>query len=171
MKRISYFFATLMLFSTSAFGIDLGINASYWDTKDSDAAWGMGAKVGIPFFIDRMQIEARAYRFNQDEVALFGDVDITPIDLGLIFYLTMDETVNPYLIGGVSYNFVDTSEIGLDSDFGYYLGAGLELPLGEGFALTGEALFRTAEFDAKSNIDDSFETSGMTINTGLKFRF
>jgi len=154
----------------SAQGIDLGVNASYWDTKDGDATWGFGGKVAMPFLIDRLHIEGRVYEFEEDNVEFFGEVDIIPIDLGLAFYFTTDQTVNPYVLGGISYNFVDTSNIGLDNDFGYYVGAGLEVPLGEGFALTGEVLFRAAEFDSEAGLDESFDTTGTTMNFGLRFR-
>ena len=165
---------TLGLFgfgAATAQAIDIGVNASYWDTEDADATWGVGGKIGMPFFIERIHLEVRAYQFKEEEVALFGDVDIIPLDLGLAFYITQEESVNPYIVGGISYNFVDASEIGLDDDYGYYIGGGLEVPLGEGFALTGEAIFRAAEFDSKAGLDESFDTTGTTMNVGLRFRF
>jgi len=155
---------------STAQAIDLGVNASYWDTSDGDSVWGVGGKVGVPFIINRLLIEGRIYQFKEEDVDFFGDVDITPVDLGLAFHITQDQSVNPFILAGVSYNFVDSSDIGLDSNFGYYLGGGLDVPLGEGFGLVGEALFRSAEFDAKSGLSESFDTTGMTINVGLRFR-
>ncbi len=150
--------------------IDLGVNASYWDTDEGDGALGYGAQVGFPFIVDHLHLEARAYKFEDDGGALFGDVDITPIDAGLAFFLTLDEPVNPYLIAGVSYFYVDSEDLDLDSDFGYYGGAGLDFDISNGFRLVGEAIFRSAEFDSDAGFDESFDTTGVTFNIGLRYR-
>lgn len=158
------------LVSFKAHAIDLGLNASYWDTDEGEGAWGYGAQVGFPFIIDHLHLEARAYKFEEDGGALFGDVDITPIDAGLAFFFTKDETVNPYLVAGVSYLYVDSEDLDLDDDFGYYGGAGLDFDISNGFRLVGEAIFRSAEFDSDAGFDESFDTSGVTFNLGLRYR-
>lgn len=77
--------------------------------------------------------------------------------------------VDPYLLGGVSYLYVDNSDkLDLDSKFGGYIGAGLHIPLGTSVVkLFCEALYRFAELDGI--LGQNIDVGGFTGNVGIKF--
>ena len=50
------------------------------------------------------------------------------------------------------------------------IGAGLDFDISNGFRLVGEAIFRSAEFDSDAGFDESFDTTGVTFNIGLRYR-
>ena len=80
------------------------------------------------------------------------------------------ERVDPYLLGGVSYVWVDEDEIDVDSDASGYIGAGLDIQLGDAnFLLFGEALYRFNELETE--FEEDIDVSGFTGNVGIKVRF
>ncbi|MBW1751158.1 MAG: hypothetical protein JRJ37_10785 [Deltaproteobacteria bacterium] len=79
-------------------------------------------------------------------------------------------TVDPYILGGISFIYVDSDRVEVDSTVSGYLGLGLDVNLGIPLVkLFGEAIYRAAELDRKFGED--IDTSGFTGNVGLKLHF
>ena len=79
--------------------------------------------------------------------------------------------IDPYLLGGVSYIYVDDSDSSdISSEFGGYIGAGFDVQLGISLVkLFGEAIYRFAELDDIR--DNNIDVGGFTGNIGLKLLF
>jgi opacity protein-like surface antigen len=144
--------------------------ASYWSVEDGSNSWGWGGKLGIPLLTDHLKVEGRAYWFPDSGESRQGDVLIVPVDLGAAISLLPDSEVNPYIIAGAGYVFVDADEYDLDGDLGYYAGAGVELGLAPSLELFTELLVRFVEFDADRRFDsDSYDATGISVNVGMQF--
>ncbi len=173
MKKMKVVFISLLFSllccSSQAMAVDVYGFGSYWEKGDVDGSWGTGIGVSLPFIVDALRIDGRAHYFADSDYGR-GDITVTPFDLGAQLHLMPDAAFDPYLLGGISYNYVDAKHINLDSTFGGYLGAGLDMELGTSlFKLFGEVLYRFSDLD---DIDDhSLDASGMSANIGLKFHF
>lgn len=159
----------LFSWNSQALAIDLYGFGSYWEKGDVDGTWGAGVGVSIPLITDHLRIDGRATFFEDSDYGT-GEITIIPFDLGAQIHFLPSEKIDPYLMGGLSYNYMDSNEIDLDSEFGGYLGAGVELELGTPFILLfGELFYRYDDVDIK-NIDiNELDASGFTGNIGLKF--
>jgi opacity protein-like surface antigen len=160
---------SLLSCSSQAMAIDVYGFGSYWEKGDVDGTWGTGIGVSLPFIIDALRIDGRAHYFEDSDYGR-GEVTVTPFDLGAQLHLMPDGAFDPYVLGGISYNYVDAKDLNLDSTFGGYLGAGVDMELGSSFLkLFGEVMYRFSDID---NIDgDNLDASGMSANVGLKFHF
>ncbi len=173
MKKMK-FVITALLFgllscSSSAMAVDVYGFGSYWDKGDVDGTWGTGLGVSLPFIVDALRIDGRVHYFEDSDYGR-GEITVTPFDLGLQLHLMPDANVDPYVLGGISYNYVDTEYLNLDSTFGGYLGAGLDMNLGTSlFKLFGEVMYRFSDLDEVDG--HNLDASGMSANFGLKFHF
>jgi hypothetical protein len=78
--------------------------------------------------------------------------------------------VDPYALGGVSYIYADGDRFDVDSSFGGYVGAGLDINLGIPlFKLFGEGIYRFSTLDR--DLGGDLDMDGFTGNVGLKFHF
>lgn len=166
------FLVSIIFCCSNASAIDLFGYGSYWSKEDADGSWGGGVGLGIPLFTDALLLDGRAHFFSDSDAGIaFDDVKMIPFDLGLQVHFMPDNSVDPYVLGGVSYIYVDNSdEFDLDSEFGGYIGAGLDVQLGTSvFILFGEALYRFAELDGI--LSENIDVGGFTGNIGLKLHF
>ena len=93
-----------------------------------------------------------------------------PFDLGLQAHLLPDGRLDPYILAGVSYVYADADLIDVDSNISGYIGAGLDLTIGETpLKIFGEALYRANKLETKFGED--IDVSGFTGNIGLKLHF
>jgi len=173
LKKLKIVFGGLLLSllfcSSQALAIDVYGFGSYWEKGDIDGTWGGGVGVSLPIIIDNLRLDGRAYFFEGSDLG--GDnVTITPLDLGAQVHFLPKSAFDPYVLGGISYNYVDADRIDLDSKFGGYLGAGMDMELGVSFfKIFGEILYRFS--DIKNNSGEDLDASGVTANIGLKFHF
>ncbi len=170
MKRVKLILLGLLLFvlfnSSQAMAIDLYGFGSYWDKEDADGTWGGGIGISLPFITERLRIDGRAYFFEDGNLGNNVDLSVTPFDLGLQVHILPNATLDPYLLGGISYIYADSNRISVDSSFGGYLGFGLDWALGSPLIkIFGEILYRASELE--SSFDD-IDVSGITTNIGLK---
>jgi len=159
----------VLLPGSAAMAFDLFGFGSYWDKQDLDGTWGGGLGLGIPLFSDYFMLEGRAYFFENSD---FGtdELKMVPFDVGLQIHVLPGERVDPYILGGVSYVWVDEDKIEVDSNASGYVGAGLDVELGDSnFLLFGEALYRFNELETE--FEEDIDVSGFTGNVGLKVRF
>ena len=160
----------VLLTGSKALAIDLYGFGSYWDQKDSDGTWGGGVGLSLPLFTEHLRLDGRAYLFEDNEIGHDGDLSITPFDLGLQVHILPSGSVDPYILGGFSYIYVDSDRFDVDSTVSGYLGLGLDVDLGIPLIkFFGEAIYRAAELDRK--IGDDIDTSGFTGNIGVKLHF
>lgn len=156
-----------------SYGLDLYAVGSYWQVEDGDGVAGVGVGASLPLIIEALRLDGRAYFFENSDYGRDEELELLPIDLGLQVHLRPGETIDPYLLGGVSWIQADADRYDIDPAFGTYVGAGLEYGLNETFRLFGEAVYRMAELDSDSRFGsrDEIEVSGMTGNAGLKLHF
>ena len=160
---------SLLCCSTQAMAIDLYGFGSYWEKGDVDGTWGAGIGVSLPFIVDALRIDGRVHYFEDSDYGR-GEISVTPFDLGLQLHMMPESAFDPYVLGGISYNYVDAKEINLDSTFGGYLGAGLDVALGTSlFKLFAEVMYRFSDLDTVDS--HNLDASGMSANVGLKFHF
>ena len=165
-------FISILFCGSNASAIDLYGYGSYWSRKDVDGAWGAGVGLAIPLFTEHLRLDGRATFFSDGDAGrVYRDVTLIPIDLGLQVHILPYGDIDPYLLGGVSFIYVDnSSEIDLDTKTSGYIGAGLDLSLGTSLIkLFGEAIYRFAELE--SVLDDNIDAGGFTGNVGLKIHF
>jgi hypothetical protein len=161
--------ALILCFGSKASAIDLYGFGSYWNQEDSDGVWGGGLGVSLPLFTEHLRLDGRAYGFEQNEIDR-DTVTITPFDLGLQAHILPSSAVDPYVLGGISYIYVDADRIDIDSTVSGYVGVGMDVDLGIPLLkLFGEAIYRHAELERKFGED--IDASGFTGNIGLKFHF
>jgi hypothetical protein len=163
---------SILFCGSQALAIDLYGFGSYWGKKDVDGSWGGGIGLSLPLLTEHLRLDGRVYYFGDSDVGS-GDsnVKLTPFDLGLQVHILPSGEVDPYLLGGVSYVYVVHSDrFDIDSEFGGYFGAGLDVELGSSFVkLFAEALYRFAELDGI--FDNNIDVSGFTGNIGVKIHF
>ena len=159
----------LLCCSSPAMAVDVYGFGSYWEKGDIDGTWGAGVGVSLPIIIDNIRLDGRVHYFDSSDVGN-DEVKVIPFDLGVQLHLTPDSAFDPYILGGISYNYVDTKHLDLDSKFGGYLGGGVDLELGASFFKRfGELLYRFSDIENMSG--DDVDASGVTVNIGLKFHF
>ncbi len=126
----------------------------------------------MPLFTEHLRLDGRAYYFDDSDVKRDREsLQLIPFDFGLQVHILPSGPVDPYVLGGVSYLYVDNSNgPDRDSEFGGYVGAGLDVELGSSFIkLFGEAIYRFAEIDGMR--DNDIDVSGFTGNIGVKLHF
>lgn len=173
---------TGLLYSTPAGAIDLYGMASYWDHSDLDGVWGGALGVSLSLFTDFLRLDARVYFFDnsyifaedvfeEDEFTrLESDLSITPFDLGLQLHILPGAQVDPYLLAGFSYLYVDSDWFDFDSSLGGYGGGGLDIALGNSpLHLFGEIVYRFAELEGR--LGSELDVSGLNGNLGMKLHF
>lgn len=166
------FLISITFCGSKAFALDLYGFGSYWDKKDAESSWGGGIGLSLPLFTEYLRLDGRAYYFGDSDLERSdGSVKFIPLDLGLQVHILPSGQVDPYLLGGVSYVYVDDSDwYDINSKFGGYVGAGLDVELGSSFVkLFGEALYRFAKVDGF--FDNNIDVSGFTGNIGVKIHF
>ena len=163
---------SILFCGSNASAIDLYGYASYWGKQDADGSWGAGVGLALPLFTEHLRLDGRAHFFSDSDAGiLYENVTMIPFDLGLQVHIFPYGQIDPYLLGGVSYIYVDnSSEVDLDSKFSGYIGVGLDIPLGTRLInLFGEALYRFAELDGI--LEENLDVGGFTGNLGIKIHF
>ena len=156
--------------ATPAAAIDLYGFGSYWDKNDVEGSWGAGLGASLPIFIDFIRIDGRIYFFENSDLDQDDSLRLVPVDLGLQVHLFPDGDIDPYGLAGVSFLYADADRRDVDSTFGSYIGAGLDVKLGiPFFKLFGEAVYRFSDIDTARG--DDVDVGGFTANIGLKFNF
>jgi hypothetical protein len=126
-----------------------------------------------------------------DDIVHDTTLEITQFDLGMVYHLLRrDAAVSPYVGGGIGFYGYDLEESGDFIDFsnfeiftgtfdasgstvgGFFL-AGLEIPLGDQFAIFGEARWDWASDELEDDFREfgDIDLSGGQLVGGIAFRF
>ena len=127
-----------------------------------------------------------------DEIRHTASLDITSLTAGLVLRFAPNAAVSPYVgAGGGLYSwtleergrFIDFGTQNLDlfrddfkddgDTFGYYFQAGLEIPLGAGWALFAEGRWHQADDELSGDFDGlgKLDLSGREISAGASWTF
>ena len=158
-----------MFCCSSAYAVDFFVYGSYWDKEDADGSVGGGLGIAVPLFTEYLLLEAKGNVFSDSDTGeIYESVTMIPFDVGLQLHFLPDGKADPYILGGVTYLYVDVSDdADLDNNVSGYVGAGIDIPLGGSvFEFFGEALYRFAELDGIA--DENYDVGGFTGNLGIK---
>jgi len=158
----------------------------------------VSSRVGLLFAVSGWEGKStQSYRdFVDDlgnEISHVSSLEIAWLDLGVLFHLLSDRAaVMPYLGGGVSvagWELVEEGEFidfgvsppevirdvfsAKSEEFGYFLLAGLEVPVSDRVALFAEALWRDAEAELGQDFAGfgALDLSGYSISAGVSVGF
>jgi hypothetical protein len=173
LRRIIFSMVMVVLFtSTQALAFDFYGFGSYWEKSDVDGGkWGGGIGLSVPLFTEYVRLDGRVYYFESSEFGNDNEISFIPLDLGLQLHLLPEAVVDVYALGGISYVYVDADRFDADSDFGGYVGGGLEWAIPNSIVkIFGELAYRFHEVNINDRLDD-IDVSGLTANIGIKLHF
>lgn len=195
MKKLLAFSILALLSASPALAGGFGLFASYWDTRDADETFGGGVNLTIDLGESPLDIELRG-TYNQelsDEPVgnLFDDdegffeensLQAIPVEAGLRYNFNTEGTFNPWISGGVSYIFLDLSDlegVEIDDETGWYAGLGSSFGDPDGVNFFGEVLYRATEATVNRRDPDNIdledtvkiELDGVVVNAGVMWAF
>lgn len=175
LKRLVLLLAILMLFSAPTWAGSFSLFGSYWDSKDADASWGAGARVGFDL-TKRLELEFHGTyypKFKNDEFP-GTSIDITaiPVDGGLKFNFTPDKGVNVFVGAGASYYFLSTDPGSVKDENGVYFDAGLDIGPKDGTRFFAEVMWRKVDTSVSfGSFDNDVRFDGIDLNAGATWRW
>ena len=178
MKKWMAVAAAACLAVPSAFA-GIGAFGTWWDSKDYDALYGGGVRIGMEIF-SGLGVEVRgSFLTTRDNDAV--DMDLIPLEAAAVWRLDLSEAIKPYVGAGVGYYLKDVDVKAddfwkkSDNCVGYFALGGLNVELGP-VTLFGEAKYNLIadddEFEWRgSDLKEKFSLDGLSVNVGLKFGF
>lgn len=172
--------AVLGSMALPATAADLAAFGSYWDTTDADQAFGFGTRLRFARFVELRATYFRDATADAEPDSLDFDVSVIPVEAGLVFQFAEDAPFSPYVGGGGGYYLLNSSDVEIDDEVGWYAVAGADFGrLSSGLAFNVEAIYRSMEAtvtddeDGLPGIDEEvdFDLSGIGLNAGVVFRF
>jgi len=160
-----------VLASAPASAGSFGVYGAYWDAKDPDSSWGVGARVGFDF-VKYLELEFHGTYygdFGQDILGTSVDMRAIPVDGGLRINFLPEKVVNPYVGAGFTYYFLDVSDGSVDNTTGWYAEGGLEIGKGNTKFMM-EAVWRKMDTSVSLDAFD-FDTTfdGITAQVGVNW--
>jgi Outer membrane protein beta-barrel domain len=170
---------------------------SYWNTTDVDDAFGGGIGVGIPFGESGLGLKLAATYYQEltddpadalfdDDEGVFEDesLEVLPVDVGLTYNFAPHGMWSPWISGGGSYFFIDTTREGIDVDdeAGFFVSLGTQIGNRDGVNFFAEALYRSTEATLRRNRLDgdddtdvadevAIDLDGVAVNAGISWRW
>ncbi|HVG25085.1 MAG TPA: OmpW family outer membrane protein [Thermoanaerobaculia bacterium] len=168
-------------------GADLGDG---FETEFEDGnGFGLAASRSFNRFLG---VEASIFSLRNESRLLFageapfelGRVDLVPISLGVQAHLTGGSRIDPYIGAGASYvmasdlysedlDVVGIGRIDVDSEFTYYLNAGIGFDITPRFGIAIDGRYIPYEPETRSSTGDDVELdlTPTIISAALRFRF
>ena len=159
----------------------LGVFGSWWDSKDYDALYGGGVRLGFELF-SGVALEARAsYLVSEDQIEAVEDLELVPLEAALTWTLDVSEAIKPYVGAGAGYylknvnwdsdNVIEDAEE--NDSVGYFALAGANILLGN-VALFAEAKYNVVQDDDEwrwqgDDVKQKNSLDGFAANVGIKF--
>ena len=174
-KRVVTLLAILMLFSAPSWAGSFSLFGSYWNSKDADASWGAGARVGFNLTkMLEMEFHGSYYPDFKDDEFPGQSFDLTaiPVDGGLKFNFAPDSALNPFVGAGVTYYFLSTSPGSVDNQTGVYLDAGVDMGDKDGARFFAEVMWRKVDTSVSFGaFDEDVKFDGLGLNAGATWRW
>jgi hypothetical protein len=179
--------------STPAQAAGFEVFGSYWNTSDIDDTFGGGLSFAVPLGSSGLDLQFRGTYYQEltDEPVgnLFDDdegffeeesLEVLPVDVGLRYNFSESGVFNPWIGGGGSYMFLDSTREGVDVDdeTGFWVAVGSRFGDRNGTRFFAEALYRSTEATVRrdlpnddDDIDDDvdIDLDGVAVNAGLIF--
>jgi opacity protein-like surface antigen len=122
---------------------------------EGDLGWGLylAGRVTLGYFNENLSLDAGAHYWKKSKEILGTDISWRDLALlgGLTYHLTVEnDALLPYLRGGLGMHFYSADGPGGDSsntEFGVYLGGGLDYQYSDTMLLGGELLYHMADGD------------------------
>lgn len=161
---------------------------SYWIPDDADNAVGFGVELDI-MLSDWFGLTASFDRWNFEGDSLSETLDLTPdwdindLSAGIVFYITYDAMVNPYVTIGLDYFSVGDdfggadagafAAAGVDDSLGWHVGGGVDFTLSQYISIIVEGRYFDTSIDvdlSEASIGD-VDVSGFAILVGVAIGF
>jgi hypothetical protein len=151
----------------------LSVFGSYWSPSSGEESLGAGLSLrggdGLVYF----EVRGTYFEDIKEDTPLYKNkLQLVPVDVGIGFQLDVTEMLGIYGGGGFTYYFLDSDTADVDNEVGYYLQAGAELTVNEGFGVFSEVIWREVEASLKNDInleDSKFDLAGISVNVGVVF--
>ena len=176
-------FIALVAVSPVAADNSFGVFGAYHDTEDVDQSTGGGLRTRLGWLDLRASFLNDLTRDTSPE-SLDFELQAVPLEAGIAFDLMDDARWNPYVGGGLSYFMLDSNDVEINDEAGFYAVVGSEFGMRENLNFMVEAMYRdmeaTVERDPNSvrdvsNIEleneSTVELGGFGINAGVSWRF
>lgn len=185
MKWLGLGFAALVLTMTmpcEQARAGIGAFGTWWDTKDYDALYGGGAKLGMGL-VSGFWVEARGSWLQGDDS--FRDITLIPLEALVGWEWDVSDYVKPYVGAGLGYYLKDfdwkndwdewKDEFDAKDCVGYFGLLGLNVEAGP-VTFFGEAKYNLISEDDSlewrgSDLDETYSFDGLSVNLGLKLGF
>ena len=175
LKNLVMLLAILMLFSAPSWAGSFSVFGSYWDSKDADASWGGGARVG--FSLSKMfelEFHGTYYPDFKDDQFPGQSFDLVaiPVDGGLKINFWPDKAVNPFVGAGATYYFLSTDPGSVDDQAGVYLDAGVDIGPKDGSRFFAELMWRKVDTNVSFGaFDEDVKFDGIGLTAGATWRW
>ena len=175
LKKFVVLLAILTLFSAPSWAGSFSAFGSYWDSRDADASWGAGVRLGVDL-TKKLELEFHGTwypAFQNDEFSGESfDLTAIPVDGGLKLNFMPDNTVNPFVGAGVSYYFLTIDPGSVDDQVGVYLNGGLDVGSVDGTRFFAEVMWRKVDTSVKFGaFDEDVKFDGFALNVGATWRW
>jgi hypothetical protein len=175
--------AALVAVSPAAADNEFGVFGAYHNTQDVNDSFGGGLRTRLGWLDLRASYLNDLTRDTTPE-SLDFELHAVPLEAGLAFDFMKDSAWSPYVGGGFSYFLLDSDQVDVKDQAGFYAVLGSEFGLRENLNFMVEALYRnmeaTVERDPNSVRDVSridlqneskVELGGLGVNAGISWRF
>jgi len=175
LKKSVMLLAILALFSAPSWAGSSSVFGSYWDSKDADASWGAGVRVGFDLTkMLELEFHGTYYPDFKDDQVPGQSIDLTaiPVDGGLKFNFMPDKRVNPFVGAGATYYFLSTSPGSVEDQAGVYIDAGLDIGDKDGARFFAEVMWRKVDTTLSLGaFDEDVKFDGLGLNVGATWRW
>jgi len=185
MRRGALLVLVAVCVAAPAAAVDLSLFGTYQDFRDADSGIGMGVRAG--FGGDRFGFDLGLSYLDSEinlgsgPVACSCDVSnlrVAPLDLGARWTIFREGTWRPYIGAGVNVLFVESDNVSVDDEVGWYAVGGALVGDGKKNELMIEVIYRSSDANIDF-IDQGFATndppaldlSGLGFSIGAVWRF
>ncbi len=185
MRKHLWLFALVALLAASPAAADnsFGLFGTFYDTEDVDSSAGGGIRTRLGWLDLRASFLNDLTRDTSPERLDF-ELQAVPLEAGVAFNFMENGAWSPYAGGGVSYMMLDSDEVEIDDEAGFYAVAGQRLrharqpqlhgrgDLPQHGGAGGPRPRNLSEIDDITLEEESaVELGGLGVNAGLSWRF
>jgi hypothetical protein len=173
--------AALGLFARPAAAGEFTVGAGYWDTKDADNALGVSTKLTLGRYFELRGSYFSDVTADTSPESTDFEIKAIPVEAGLAWHFTPEDApFRPYVGGGASYIFLDSTAGQIDDEVGWYAVVGGDFARHSKLGFNVEAIYRSVDATVHENRhglpgevvgSTHLDLSGLGANAGLVWRF